>query len=485
MTRIGLMFLFFLAQVAHARIDVVVAPREIALGQSIAVTLTSTRSEPKLDEINLTPLAGDFAIAEQAYAASDSDSGPAQTFELRLTPLRPGSVSVPALRIGAEKTAAQTINVVAGSTDFPRILIASGFAERRIFERGEATLYLDLYDDGTLQWRPPSVRALDFVLRPLPTQERQVNVQGKTYRVTRWRWGAVPLQSLPTAIQFDLIEATRFGERLAFRAPAALAQVYGVPSYLPVSLHVGELALVRSKVTGELRVGRPAVRETEIRGRGLSVSGLRRMIRFPASGDAIHYYRPELSLITHADGTQLVHIKEAFKPLREGALALQGYAVPYLDPARSLIRNLHVPSETVRAIDPVRQLSRMLSALLVLMLVAGGLIWVNRARISAWRARRNLIRAVARSETAQEALRHLYLNREMVGDPAHLDVITRLEALIYGSNAYDAAVYIKLRDELGATLRAKRVLRHKPKPHEIVFQPIRRKRAVHRSSRSA
>lgn len=466
-----LMLLFALPQLAMARVDISVTPREIALGQSVIVILTSTKSAPKLDAIDLTPLVGDFVVMDRAYAGSDSTSGPAQTLELRLTPLNTGLLLIPPLRIGQARTATQSITVHVGTAEFPAVRIASGFVEARLYERGEATLYLDTYDDGTLQWRAPVLHARDFVLRPLPTQQHDVVIDQRSVRLTRWRWGALPLQPVPAAVQFDLIEATRFGERLAFRAPAAVAQVHSVPGYLPVSLHIGHLELLGSHVGPRLRVGRPALRETLLRGRGLSTTALRKMIRFPLSDDSIHYYRPEMTLEALPDGTQRVRIREAFKPLHEGELRLTGFTVPYLDPTRSAIRNLSVDSQVISALSPSLRAARILAALLALAVVLGMAVWLNRAKLAAWRRQHVLRTAIRNAASPRDALRVIYANPSVIALLVENGQLARLEKLVYASANGADNEFFKLRGDLVRALRKPRQPRPSLRPHQIVFRP--------------
>lgn len=465
-----LMLLIALPQLAMAGLDMTVTPRAVALGQSVVVVLSSTSSAPKLDAIDLAPLAGDFAVIDRAYASSDSPSGPAQTLELRLVPLNTGSLQIPSLRVGQARTGPQTVTVHAGMADFPPVRIVSGFVEAQLYERGEATLYLDVYDDGTLQWRPPALRARDFALRPLPTQQRHLVIDQHTVRLTRWRWGALPLQSVPTAVQFELVEATRFGERLAFRAPAAVAQVHSVPGYLPVSLHIGHVELLGSPVPPRLRVGRQALRETHLRGRGFSIAALRKMIRFPLSDDSIHYYRPEMTLEALPDGTQRVRIREAFKPLHEGQLRLAGFSVPYLDPTRSAIRKLSIASQVIPAVNPSLRAARIIAALLGLAALSGLVVWLNRERLSAWRTQHALRTAIRNAASPRDALHAIYANPSAKALLSENSQLARLEKLVYTGANDVSDEFASLRGDLVRALRKPKQPNPSLRPHQMIFR---------------
>lgn len=415
--------------------------RVAAKGQQLTLTLTAERLDASLDEIDLRPLQGDFEIFDRAFLSSVEQRGNVavrtQTLELRLIALRSGRLTIPSLRIGEFGTAPLTIDISDGSAEFPAVIVKSGFLQRQLYERNEATLFIDLYDDSTLQWRAPIVHAPSMQLRPLQATSRYERVGAQRYRVTRYQWGAMPLRGGNTVANFALIEATHFGERVAFRAPAAVADVTAVPTYLPPALHVGKLELVSASLPRQLRVGRPDYRVIELRGRGLSLEGLRKSIGFPVGNDQLFFYPPELTLLERDDGSQIARVAQAFKPLREAQIQLPELRIPFFDPIRREVQAVVIPAGTLQARDPLYEKLRLGGLLAAVAFSLLALLWLRRERLRerfhCFRAMRRLSRAA----TAAEMVRELYAQKSLREAALPSQALVQIEALIYGRASGD------------------------------------------------
>lgn len=418
-----------------AGLEVSVDKRVIAVGQQLTLIIRAERLGAKLEQLDLQPLEGDFEIFDRAFLRAAERRGSAevdvQTLELGLIALRSGRLTIPRLQIGGMHSLPLAIEVGDGSKEFPKVRIKSGFAEPRMYERNEATLFLDLYDDSTLQWRPPQVRARSMQLRPLASTSRFEQIGTQRYRVTRYAWGVMPLRSGNAVADFALIEATHFGQRIAFRAPAAIADVAGVPTYLPLTLHIGTLELANTIMPTELHVGRAEYRVIELRGRGLSVEGLRKSIVFPTSDDTLFFYKPQLTLVERNDGSQMVRVAQAFKPLREGDVSLPELRIPFYDPIRREVDAIAVAVRTLQASDPFYEKLRFGGLISTVAFALITLLWLRRERLRERFVRFRAMRRLSLAATATELLRELYAQKSLRDAASGSKALIRIEALTY------------------------------------------------------
>lgn len=443
-----------LAALLNASID----KRAIALGQQLNLMLSSERIDQSLEEIDLRPLQGDFAVFGRAYLSSTDRRGGRdvrmQSLELRLVALRSGRLVIPPLQIGAARSRPFVIEVSAGSSEFPNVIVKTGYAAK-LYQRSETLLFLDLYDDSTLQWQAPKVRVSGILLRPLPASSRVEQLGDERYRVTRFAWGAMPLQGGSAVVDFGLIEAIHFGERVAFRAPAAVGDVEAVPTYLPLDVHIGRLELLKQSVPENLQVGRPAYWIVEIGGSGLSANGLRKSIRLTGNS-ALHFYAPQISVVDQDNGNQLARIVQPLKPLHEGSAAIPGLRIAYYDPHRAEIAALETAIQRRTVFDPVREQFRMRAATVSLVLAALAVAWMMRRRLDLMWRRVKTKMALRGATNASEFLHVIYgLDRAAID-------LSVIEAIVYGHG--DAADFDKLRAQyLAQNARATRAQRGRQK----------------------
>lgn len=434
-----LVLLLSAAQSVAANLSATVDRRSVALGQQIKLTLTAQQLVTSLEEIDLRPLQGDFEIFDRVYSSSTGQRGNTETsvqvLELYLIALRAGQIRIPQLPLGNLRTPAILLAVSAGSADFPQVMIKSGFVTQRLYQRAETTLYLDLYDDSTLQWAPPQLHADSMQLRALVPQTREEQIGQQRYRVTRFSWGAMPLRPGAAVVGFGLLAATHFGQRVAFRAPAAIGDVTSVPTYLPLTLHIGKLSFLRTTLPQQLRVGRAEYWLTRVSGKGISVAGLKKSIVFPLSDEKLVFYPPKLILEERADGIQVVDIIQPFKPLRGGNLQMPALRIPFYDPVTGDIHALgiHAPQRTVRDAFIERLYRLTIVGIGLATLLALG--WLLRKRIRHRLARMRTLHRVRAATTPAELVHYVYADKAISAAVQHGQTWKQIEALVYGRSA--------------------------------------------------
>lgn len=438
-TLIALVLLLSTAQSVAVNLSAAVDRRSVALGQQIKLTLTAQQLVTSLEEIDLRPLQGDFEIFDRVYSSSSGQRGNSETsvqvLELYLIALRAGQIRIPQLQLGNLRTPAILLAVSAGSSDFPQVMIKSGFVAQRLYQRAETTLYLDLYDDSTLQWAPPVVHADSMQLRALAPLTREEQIGPQRYRVTRFSWGAMPLRAGAAVAGFGLLAATHFGQRVAFRAPSAIGDVASVPTYLPLTLHTGKLSFLRTTLPQQLRVGRAEYWLTRVSGKGISVAGLKKSITFPLSDEKLFFYPPQLILDERPDGVQVVDIIQPFKPLRGGNLQMPALRIPFYDPVTGDIHALGItgPQRSVRNpfIERLYWLPIIGSGLATLLALA----WLLRKRIRCRLARMRSLRRLRAATTPEELVRYVYGDKAIPTAVQRAQTWNQIEALVYGRSA--------------------------------------------------
>ena len=111
--------------VSLAELTASVDRREIAMGETLRLTLTGNAGEQPA-EIDLTPLGNDWEILSRSSATNarfiNGQNQVTRTLEMELAPLREGTLSVPPLTAGGRTTTPVSIRVN------PEPVIAAGDA---------------------------------------------------------------------------------------------------------------------------------------------------------------------------------------------------------------------------------------------------------------------------------------------------------------------------------------------------------------------
>ena len=109
-----IVLLLLLSMPVAARITAEVDRTDIAMGETLRLTLTADAGE-RPDQISLDPLEIDFEILQRSSSTSARLIGGEQsitrTLEIELSPLREGILTIPAFNTGGRRTTPTAIKV--------------------------------------------------------------------------------------------------------------------------------------------------------------------------------------------------------------------------------------------------------------------------------------------------------------------------------------------------------------------------------------
>jgi hypothetical protein len=379
---------------------------DIALGEPISVTLVAQDITATLDTLDLDALKTDFDI----YTRSNSKQtelikGKLRTTEttnLILYPLHTGHLQLPAFKLAGNSSRAVSINVHASGPDIPQVIFRPTLTPTHPLVRQEAILNLDIYDDGSLQWTPPKLVApLGTYLRELAASQWDTTLAGTAFTVHRMAWAVMPLNAGNITLNFPILNAIKFGNRLRYTVPTLQFNARPAPRYLPVYVPVGKLTVASQTPSGKLSLNRPANWNLTVRGTGISVEGLTKLLPELADSETLHYYPPQIRLIETGGNTpeQTILITLPFQPLQAGTFTLPHIQLPYYDPATGRLESASTASPPITVVNPLWRTATQLAAIVS---VSGLLIWLSRIGLRLYRYRRARLASLQRIATAAD-----------------------------------------------------------------------------------
>ncbi len=383
--------------------------RELALGQALTLEVRAQGAGPSLDAIGLDALKGDFEVyGASAATSSRVRSGRTQTertLTLTLYPLRPGRLRLPALSLGGQSSRPIEIRVLPAGPGVPRVSFKVGLDPAAPLVRQAATLHLDVYDDGSLQWSPPDLPETPGLhLRRLGEEQREEILDGASYTVHRYRWEVMPLQDGKLELAFPTLDATKFGAHLRYRVPPFSFSARPLPAYLPVYVPVGRPSLTAAPLPARLVVDRPIEWVLTVRAAGLSREGLARLLSPAAAGNGLRFYPPLVSRLDPVPQTlpqQVWRVAFPLRPVRSGVVRLPEVSLPYYDPAAGRVEAVTFAGPSLEVVDPLWRGIRIAAGVAAGLLLAAGLGYRLRARLRRALARRAALGRVARADSPQ------------------------------------------------------------------------------------
>ena len=372
--------------VAETHLTVQADKHLLVLGEPLTVVIRAQGDGELLDDINLTKLKHDFDV----YAVSKSQqtetrNGREVKIEittLTLYPLRVGHLQLPALNYSGTVSKPLSVSVVESSPQTSRVLIKAIVEPIRPRERQAAFLYLDIYDDGSLQWSSPGELNVSGIhVRQLAETQRQVTLEGTQYTVHRYAWAALPLRDGVFKVIFPMLDAHKFGTHLRYAVAPLGFNAQSVPAYLPVHVPIGRPNLSVEALPQEILLNRPVNWEMNVRGSGITEEGMAKLLSTIRSNDSIRIYPPAIRLLENQNAVspeQMVHIAIPFQALRAGRLNLPQINIPYFDPVSERLEAIMIETPAVNVVNPLWQILRRLSAgaiVLVVMIGTGYTLW--------------------------------------------------------------------------------------------------------------
>lgn len=405
---------------AIASLTVKVDKKTIVLGEALIVELRVEEGSEPLSNIKLDQVKQNFNIyGISSTVLSQNKKGRSvriETMTLTLYPFSKGRVQLPALSYRGKSSQPIWVEVVESSQRIPRVIFQRALDTAHAQVRQAATLSLEIYDDGSLQWTAPREIIADGAHQRILAESQRVAVlDGISYTIQRYSWAITPLRAGGIQITFPMLDAFKFGTRLRYAVAPVWINAAPVPAYLQVHVPIGKPVIEFEPLAHEIALDRPVNWIFRVQSASLSVEGLGKLLSNLRSNETIRFYPSVISALGNdraSTATQILQVSVPFVPLRTGILTLPEINLPYYDPASARVESVLMSGATVEVFNP---LSRML--LKIMLLLAGLALGIALAYWAIKQLQRSLLKrrsllAISRAVNANE-LRVALLNFDL------------------------------------------------------------------------
>lgn len=440
--------------VAEVRLTLKADKKEIALGEPLTVEIKAEDVREPLSSISLDKLKQDFNVyGISSSVQTQSKKGrrvSSETMTLILYPLRAGKLQLPALSYSGKNSQPLAVSVVESSKQTARVIFKTALDVAHPQVRQAATLTLEIYDDGSLQWTAPrEIVTAAAHQRKLADSQREETVDGTRYTVHHYAWALMPLREGGMTVEFPMLDAFKFGTRLRYAVAPLWIDAAPVPAYLPVHVPVGMPVVSVDPLPSEIALERPVNWTFSVQGSGISAEGMSKLLAAISSNESLRFYPPMISTAEDERPTtamQILLVTLPFVPLRTGTLQLPEINLPYYDPASARVEAAVIPGVRIEVFNPVWQTVQKTAAGLLASLGAAGLgYWLLKAFRRALKRRKSLL-AVSRATSADELHRAL-LKFDIAAAPVQCLTLQQWlfqMQLVYGADERLSAVVQKL-----------------------------------------
>lgn len=385
----------------------------MALGEPLVVMLQVDDVRVALSNIKLDKLKKNFDV----FGVSSSTQTrmirgrkvAAETMTLTLYPLRTGKLQLPAFSYMGKNSKVLEVSVLESNQQTPRVIFKTALDVTQAQVRQAATLTLDIYDDGSLQWSAPHELMISGAhQRRLADSQREEMIEGHRYTVHRYAWALMPLREGRQAVEFAMLDAFKFGARLRYPLAPFWIDAAPVPAYLPVQVPIGKPVITLEALPEKIALERPLNWKFTVQGNGISAEGLSKLLSTMHSNDAMQFYPLTISNADTAratTATQLLQVTLPFVPLKTGMQKLPEINLPYYDPQTGRVESVLIPGVALKVINP---LWFTVAKIIVGGIVSGAVIvsgcWIV-ALFSGMRRKRSAILAIRNAASGDELKR--------------------------------------------------------------------------------
>jgi hypothetical protein len=453
---------------ADVRLSIRADKKTLVLGEALSVVVKAEDVREPLSSISLDKLKQDFNVyAVSGNVQQQNRKGrivKSEMLTLTMYPLRAGKLFVPALSYRGKSTQPLQVSVLESGKQVSRVLFKRRLDSAQPQVRQAATLVLEIYDDGSLQWSvPQEITATGAHQRRLAESQREEVLEGTRYTVHRYAWALMPLREGSLKIAFPMLDAFKFGARLRYAVAPLLLNAAPVPAYLPVHVPIGKPLLTMEALPAEIAVDRPVNWNFTVQSSGISVEGIGKLLASIRSNESLRFYPPEISQAGNeraTTATQTLRVTLPFVPLRTGTLQLPDIDLPYYDPAGARVESVSVQGAQFEVINPLWQSVQKIAlgfiALLALVAASYSLIKTLR-RILKIRLSLRVIRNAASAVELRCALLNFESEKALASnltlqqwlqrmqgiygvDERLAALVQRLENMQYGADQTDAGI---------------------------------------------
>lgn len=410
--------------VAEVRLTLKADKKNIVLGEPLTVELKAEDVRAPLSSISLDKLKQDFNVyGISSSVQTQSKKGhrvSSETMTLTLYPLRAGKLQLPALSYSGKNSPPLVVTVAESSKQMQRVLIKAALDTLHPQVRQAATLTLEVYDDGSMQWTAPrEIVANGAHQRRLAESQREEMVDGTRYTVHHYAWALMPLREGGMMVEFPMLDAFKFGTRLRYAVAPVWINAAPVPAYLPVHVPVGAPVVSVDPLPGEIALERPVNWTFAVQGSGISAEGVSKLLSAIRSNESLRFYPPIISAaenVRPTTATQTLLVTLPFVPLRTGTLQLPEINLSYYDPASARVEAVVIPGARIEVFNPVWQTVQQVAAALLALLGAFGLgYWLLNKFRRALKRRKSLL-AIS-SATSADGLHRALLKFDIAAAP--------------------------------------------------------------------
>jgi hypothetical protein len=395
---------------AESRLTVKVDKKTSVLGEPVLVEIKAEDVREPLSSISLEKLKTDFNV----YGISSSSQTQhrkgrtvnSETMSLTLYPLRSGKLNLPGFNYHGSSSKAIALTITASGKKTAKVIFKTVLDTPQPQVRQAATLTLDIYDDGTLQWTAPhELVAAGAHQRRLAESQSEEMLEGKRYTVHRFAWALMPLREGKIIVEFPMLDAFKFGTRLRYPLAPLRLNAAAVPAYLPVYVPIGQLLLAAEPLPGEIALGRPVNLTFTVQGSGISEEAVGKLLSAVHGNEMLRFYPP---VIGPADNersltaSQKLRVTLPFVAVKTGPLQLPEINFPYFDPASARVESVSLEPAQVEVFNPMWRIAQKISlGLLVLSGLSGLGYWLY-IKLRSHLHRRKVLLLIRRAASAGE-----------------------------------------------------------------------------------
>lgn len=330
---------------AQAMLEVKTDKTQSQLGEAIVLQIKSSED---LGGLDLSPLTKNFQLASQTLNQSASQGRQDYFLEVTLYPLRSGVLNIPRLVLGTQRTRALSVRIAPAN-----VSIRAWFPPRMPIAREATMLHLEIRDDGSVSWDTPiQIDAPYTVIRALPESTREETRDGIKQNVHLFRWRILPLKEGSVTVNFGMLDAHRYAQRLRFPIGNISLNVRPTPAYLPLNLPIGRPYIRMDPRLQHLNANKLQSWNIYIHAPGLSAEGLQSLLQFGKS-EGIVFYPPSITPAM-LDNDEYLRLSLTYNVDRS-ARAFPEIRLPYFDLDTQRIEALTFPASPLYVRDPARE----------------------------------------------------------------------------------------------------------------------------------
>ena len=369
-----LCLLVLICSTAHGAVTATVDRTTIALDETLNLTIGKD-SASVFSGPDLAPVENDFKVLGQNQSSSTQIINGNVTSSIKwnivLAPKRVGTLQIPAITVGNEKTRPVTVTVVKQAAPKTTAIDASIFIEtdldaRSVSVQSQLIFTLRIYVVPGIQVQDPGVPQLqDAVVEKLDDAAFDKRIDNRLYRVFELRYAIFPQKSGILEIPQMVVQAAlpgqqryrdffdRFGSQgkmVKLRSESEKVTVKEKPDSFPQSatwLPSDSLSIVDewSRNPGSLQVGESTTITISMAGQGLLGTQLPPIELSEVDGIKLYQGKAEVRNHTTSDGiTGIRQESIALIPTRPGTLQLPEIRVPWWNKKNSQVEYAVLPA---------------------------------------------------------------------------------------------------------------------------------------------